>query len=151
MIQHGTVRGTQPVKPANIEINADAVYIRGSVVRKSETIDDRTEEYWEYVEDVLSRTEYEAMQASAPNVGIADDAWDDGLQTMVRTILYERTDGDRAKLERKIRLGIDVEENTAMLKKLDQYCDAVRATKEAEGYPNNVPVFPESISDISAE
>ncbi len=142
MIQHGTVRGTQAVKPANIEINADTVYIRGSVVRKSETRDEETMEFWEYTEDVLSRTEYEAMQASAPNIGIADNAWDDGLQTMVRTILYERTDGDRAKLERKIRLGIDVDENTALLKKLDEYCDAVRATKDAEGYPTNVPSYP---------
>ncbi len=145
MIQHGIVRGTQAVKPANIEINADTVYIRGDIVRKSETRDEQTYEFWEYVEDVLSSTEYEAMRASAPNIGIADDAWDDGLQTMVRTILYERMDGERAKAERNIRLGIDVEANTARLNAIDAYCKAVENTKDAQGYPRNVPAYPEAI------
>lgn len=146
MIHHGIVKGTQAVKPECIEINGDTVYIRGDIVRKSEAEDDRTMEYWEYTEDVLSKSEYESMKACAPAVGIADDEWNDGLQTMVRTILYERTDGDRARAERNIRLGIDVEANTAKLKAIDDYCKAVEATKTAAGYPANVPAYPETIS-----
>ncbi len=145
MIHHGIVRGTQAVKPANIEINGSTVYIRGDITRKSETRDEQTMEYWEYVEDVLSSTEYESFRASAPNIGIADDEWDDGLQTMVRSILYERMDGERAKAERNIRLNIDVEANTARLNAIDAYCKAVESTKDAKGYPSNVPEYPESI------
>lgn len=145
MIHHGIVRGTQAVKPANIEINGSTVYIRGDITRKSETRDEQTMEYWEYVEDVLSSTEYESMRASAPHIGIADDEWSDGLQTMVRTILYERMDGERAKAERNIRLDIDVEANTATLNAIDAYCKAVENTKNAQGYPHNVPEYPESI------
>ena len=97
-------------------------------------------EFWEYTEDVLTKAEYDNICASAPDVSF--DAWDDGLQTMVRTILYKRMDGDRAKAERNIRLGVDVEENTAKLKAIDDYCKAVENTKNAVGYPNNVPVYP---------
>ena len=143
MIHHGIVKGTQAVKPECIEINGDTVYIRGDIVRKSETEDDRTMEYWEYTEDVLTRTEYDAIRASAPAVSF--DAWNDGLQTMMRTILYERTDGERAKAERNIRLNVDVEANTAKLKAIDDYCKAVEATKNAKGYPENVPNYPESV------
>ena len=96
-----------------------------------------------YVSKVVGTTDagfFPAECASAPNV--AFDAWDDGLQTMVRTILYRRMDGDRAKAERNIRLGLDVEENTAKLKVIDDYCKAVENTKNAVGYPNNVPEYP---------
>ena len=140
MIHHGTVRGTQAVKPDCIEVNCNTVYIRGDIVRKSEQDKDRTMEFWEYTEDVLTKAEYDNICASAPNVSF--DAWDDGLQTMVRTILYRRMDGDRAKAERNIRLGLDVEENTAKLKAIDDYCKAVENTKNAVGYPNNVPEYP---------
>lgn len=64
---------------------------------------------------------------------------------MMRTILYERTDGERAKAERNIRLNVDVEANTAKLKAIDDYCKAVEATKNAKGYPTNVPSYPESV------
>ena len=128
------------MKPDCIEINCDTVYIRGDIVRKSEQDEDRTREFWEYTEDVLAKSEYENICASAPNVSF--DAWDDGLQTMVRTILYRRMDGDRAKAERNIRLGLDVKENTAKLKAIDDYCKAVENTKNAAGYPNNVPEYP---------
>ena len=128
------------MKPDCIEINCDTVYIRGDIVRKSEQDEDRTLEFWEYTEDVLAKSEYENICASAPNVSF--DAWDDGLQTMVRTILYRRMDGDRAKAERNIRLGLDVKESTAKLKAIDDYCKAVENTKNAAGYPNNVPEYP---------
>lgn len=144
MKYNGIVRGTQAVKPACIEINHNAVYIRGDITRKSETREDREEQYWEYTENVLDKTEYEAIRASAPHSGIPDDAWNDGLQTMMRTILYERTDGDRAKAERAVRLGIDTEANTAKIAAIDAYCKAVMDTKDAKGYPTNVPVYPEA-------
>lgn len=145
MMNHGIVRGTQAVKPANIEINGDTVYIRGDITRKSEQEDDRTVEFWGYTENVLTKAEYESFVASAPHVGIPDDAWNDGLQTMVRTILYERTDGDRAKAERNIRLGIDTDANKAILAKIDEYCKQVMDTKNAKGYPTNIPVYPEML------
>ena len=144
MRSNGTVRGTQAVKPACIEINGDTVYIRGDIVRKSEKREGRTEEFWEYTENILTGTEYEAIRASAPHVSIPDDAWNDGLQTMMRTILYEKTDGDRAKAERNIRLGVDVEANTAKRDAIDAYCRKVELTKTASGYPKNVPVYPEA-------
>lgn len=141
---NGTVRGTQATKPACIEINGDTVYIRGDIVRKSEKKEDRSEEFWEYTENILTGTEFEAIKASAPHSSIPDDAWNDGLQTMMRTILYEKTDGDRAKVERNIRLGIDVEVNTAKRDAIDAYCRKVELTKTAAGYPKNVPEYPEA-------
>ena len=141
---NGIVRGTQAVKPACIEINGDTVYIRGDISRKSEQRDDRAEEFWEYTENVLTGTEFGAIRASAPHSSIPDDAWNDGLQTMMRTILYEKTDGDRAKAERNIRLGIDVEVNTAKRDAIDAYCRKVELTKTASGYPKNIPVYPEA-------
>ena len=63
---------------------------------------------------------------------------------MMRTILYEKTDGDRAKAERNIRLGVDVEANTAKRDAIDAYCRKVELTKTASGYPKNVPVYPEA-------
>ena len=144
MRSNGTVRGTQAVKPACIEINGDTVSIRGDIVRKSDKREGRTEEFWEYTENILTGTEYEAIRASAPHVSIPDDAWNDGLQTMMRTILYEKTDGDRAKAERNIRLGVDIEANTAKRDAIDAYCRKVELTKTASGYPKNVPVYPEA-------
>ena len=141
---NGIVRGTQATKPACIEINGDTVYIRGDITRKSEKRDDRIEEFWEYTENIFTKTEFEAIQASAPNSSIPDDAWNDGLQTMMRTILYEKTDGDRAKAERNIRLGIDVEANTAKRDAIDAYCRKIELTKNASGYPRNVPEYPEA-------
>lgn len=143
MKYHGVVRGTQAVKPQCIEQNGDTVYIRGDIVRKTETRDDQVESYWEYTENVLSKAEYEQIRATAPYTNIPDDAWNDGLQTMVRTILYENTDGDRAKAERNIRLGIEVEANQKILDGIDAYCQAVAETKDAKGYPTNVPVYPD--------
>lgn len=144
MRYNGIVKGTQATKPECITIWRDLVYIRGDITRKSETREDREEQYWEYTENVLDKTEYEAIRASAPHSGIPDDAWNDGLQTMMRTILYERTDGDRAKAERAVRLGIDTEANTAKIAEIDAYCKAVMDTKDVEGYPTNVPVYPEA-------
>lgn len=137
---NGRIRGTQDVKPSNVEVNGKTVYVRGSITPFEEQDDDRTTRGWEYTEVILTPTEYD--QAKALALTIPDDRWDDGLQTMFRTIRYERLDGAEQSAQRNIRNGVDVEANEATLKAIDAYKLAVRATKDAAGYPNNVPVWP---------
>ena len=138
---NGTVRGTQSVKPSNVEINVNTVYIRGNIQpfeEKDET--DNTTKGWVYSEVILNPAEYD--QAKVLALDVPDDMWDDGLQTMFRSIRYERLDGAEQSAQRNIRNGVDVEKNEAILKTIDVYKMAVRATKDALGYPNNVPVWP---------
>lgn len=138
---NGTVRGTQAVKPSNVEINGNTVYIRGNIQPFEEKDGrDNVTKGWVYSEVILTPSEYD--QAKALALDIPDDMWDDGLQTMFRTIRYERLDGAEQSAQRNIRNGVDVERNEVTLKAIDEYKMAVRATKDAPGYPNNVPVWP---------
>ena len=140
MKSNGTVRGTQKVRPPNVEEFPDRVIVRGAFRTFEEKDDNHVMTGWEYEEIILDPAEYSCAKSLSLN--IPDDMWDDGLQTMFRTIRYERLDGAEQSAQRNIRNGVDVEANEATLKAIDAYKLTVRATKDAAGYPNNVPVWP---------
>lgn len=140
MRSNGTVKGTQQVRPSNIEEYPDRVIVRGSFGTFEDKDGEHVMKGWTYSEMILDPSEYAC--ARALTLYVPDDMWDDGLQTMFRSIRYERLDGAEQSAQRNIRNGVDVEKNEAILKTIDAYKMAVRATKDAPGYPNNVPVWP---------
>lgn len=141
MIYRDRVKGTQDLRPQNIEVNEDTVYIRGNIDLISEVENGIEEWLWLYDEVEMSRAEFDRfkdLQSIVPS-----GQWTAGLQEAGRSVRYQRMDGRRAKCERMIRLGIDVDVHTEHLRLIDEYCEAVRQTQYAEGYPTADPVWPE--------
>lgn len=129
------VRGTQYGKPADVEQIGSVVYARAGIERKQEEQEGETVSFWEYDEAVLSREEYESMRALATGWV---RTWNAALRTAERRARYERMDPKVSSLRRLIDLGVDVEENTAKLNLIHEYCKAVTDTQWQEGYPARV-------------
>ncbi|MBP3386582.1 MAG: hypothetical protein J6K69_07015 [Candidatus Methanomethylophilaceae archaeon] len=141
MIYRDRVKGTQDLRPQNIEVNEDTVYIRGNIDLISEVENGIEEWLWLYDEVEMSRAEYDRFKDLQSIVPAGQ--WTAGLQEAGRSVRYQRMDGRRAKCERMIRLGIDTDVHTEHLRLIDEYCEAVRQTQYAQGYPTNDPVWPE--------
>lgn len=143
MRYNGSVEGTQAVRPANMERNGNSVYIRGNISRKMHRDEGmgETRESWIYDEVVMTLSEYDVFSHLGDVVPTGQ--WTAGLQEAGRSVRYQRMDGHRAKCERNIRLGIDPDVYEERLRIIDEYCEAVRQTQYAEGYPTADPVWPE--------
>lgn len=129
------------MRPVCIEQNGNEVYIRGNVSLQTRAEDGQETRFWTYEEVEMTREEFDRfrdLQSIVPS-----GMWNAGLQEAGRTVRYERMDGRRAKCERMIRLGIDTEVHTSHLDMIDRYCEEVRQTQFAEGYPYNDPMWPE--------
>lgn len=143
MIYRQTVHGTQASKPADIEINGDAVYARGSITRITVQDGDMTREEWQYEEVQMSSSEYSRLQALDAS-WVRE--WSDAMRVAERRARYERMDPRVSALRRRIDLGDDVETNTEKLLTLQTYCAAVTATRTQAGYPYEVE-YPEEPED----
>lgn len=129
------VRGSQAQMPDDIETNGSRVYARANIHRidEEDTEDQPGFHGWEYDEAILTREEYDALKALNPP--FQDHEWNAALRTAERRARYERMDPKVASLRRLIDLGIETESNRARLTNIQEYCEAVTATQDQEGYP----------------
>lgn len=143
MIYNASVQGTQASKPADVEINGNAVYARANIART--TVGEGTEaiKVWTYEEAQMTLSEWQRLL-------VLDSSWigsqNAATRTAERRARYERMDPLVSKRRRLIDLGIDVEENQTRLTAIQEYCKAVTDTQASPTYPAEVE-YPEEPSD----
>lgn len=131
MQYNGLVHGSQAIKPSFIEENGDSIYLRINIeqIEIADGSDVRKE--WQYDETVLTRLEYQSILQGR----LIGAEWTDALRTLERTRLYRDADDMISKYS------TDAVNESKKQEWID-YKAAVRATQDAEGYPQTV-VYPE--------
>ena len=121
---------TRPVSP---EWNANHVYIRYDITTRQIEIEGEAVTEYVYKEIMMSINEYHNLQAGTLPISVPE--WDDQLRAIERGALYDEADKMISKYSTDVP---DSDKRTAWV----QYKHLVRATQEAQGYPQTV-TYPE--------
>lgn len=129
------VQGSQ-TSVLDVEHNGGSVYVRAGIERYARTDEDgRTDEGWVYDEVQMTETEWQRLLALDSGwVRV----WSDAMRVAERRARYERMDPVVSSIRRRIDLGIDTESNTAKLKTIQTYLNAVHETVNQATYPTVV-------------